>query len=221
MNTRLLCIDSDIFAILAVAKRLDRAAELLGFLPASLRRLPALEHMLARQSSFAQFDQVQKSTILSAAQKIPPFTDSPTSKSVHQKLSTTPGIDPGEATIFAVMTEQPILWVASGDSRCMKSLCANANLADVRNAVASRTICLEAVIYLLIQADGYPETAAALSCVRGHRTVRCLFPDNVSCKPDLPLEGVSSYLRSLCSELGRGFLHCPPCPNSHQGTCTI
>ena len=40
METRLLLIDTDIFILLAAAGLLERVAELLGFSPSEMRRLP-------------------------------------------------------------------------------------------------------------------------------------------------------------------------------------
>ncbi len=219
MNTKFLCIDSDIFAILAAAKRLERVIDLLNFKMDEVRRLPALDHMLRHPKSFSEFSLQQKQVALEMALKIKPLEESPNNSENRQKLVKI-NIDAGEQVLYALVAEQPMTWLASGDIKSMKAL-ADPDLCEIKKMISSRIVCFEASIYLLIKMDGYRSTADAFSSMRQKNAkVRSIFPEKEPLEAN-QMDGIVSYLRSLCSELGRGFLFCPPCPKSHEGDCNL
>lgn len=221
MNNKLICIDSDIFALLAAANRLDRVIELLDFQVSEARRLPPIEYMLKNKKKFNQFSVEQKQAILSVVSRIKPLEDAPKDAELLQRLSGRVDIDFGEQVLFATLVEQPMMWLTTGDIKAMRALNSYPDLQDIKNVISSRIVCLEAAIYLLIREDGYRQTADAFSSIRKqHQTLKCILPEKDP-KEANKLDGVKSNLRMLCKELGRGFLYCPGCPSFREGVCDL
>jgi hypothetical protein len=218
----LLCVDSDIFTLMAAAGRLDRLPALAGVAPDAIRRLAALPHMLAKGKAFRDYPQAARDTALAAANVVPGLTERPTDNNTYNRLAGTPGIDPGEALLFAVMAEQPVYWLATADRRSLVSLATAAEVDDIRQRVAGRVVSFEAVFFRLVEADGLAATAAAFAAVglSTNPKVRTLIRAPGG---DTELAGICSYLRDICRSTGGPghLLHCPPCPQAAAGVCRL
>jgi hypothetical protein len=209
MPDRLLIIDSDIFVLLSAAELLDRVAELLTVLPANVRRLPALPHQLERGRAFKKnyTDKVRATAIAKCGQVVP-LAERPADDERFQRLVDTDNIDEGEALMFALVSEQQHLYLASGDKRSMIALATSGNLADVREAVAGRVVCLEATLRLLVEADGVAKVAAAFASVRdANQTLRVIFSEAAATNEAECLRYIASYFNHLVNQVGAGFLY--------------
>lgn len=210
MSDRILLIDTDIFTLLAGAGLLSRALEVLGFATPETRRLPALPHQL-RGKKFKGFPPATLAAVSTLANGTPELTERPTSDDVVQRLVAVKGIDSGEALLFALMHERPVCWLASGDQRAMQALATTEEVSDIARAVSGRVICLEAVVWLLLQADGYAATAANFRTVRDfNKTLKVFFSDGMDERPEECPSAVRSYLVNLVARIGTGFLFIPP-----------
>jgi hypothetical protein len=106
MAERRLLIDSDAFVLLSGADLLDRGLALLGFDRNSACRLSALPYMIRRGKRFLQLCQPStRDRALAACSVVPEITDRP-SDGLLQTLIAFPGIDDGEALMYALLAEQ-------------------------------------------------------------------------------------------------------------------
>jgi hypothetical protein len=72
-----------------------------------------------------------------------------------ERLQATDGIDIGEARLLAATSGLANFVLMTGDKRCLQVLAAQAELAEVRQRLQGRVICLEQVILRLIQRSGF------------------------------------------------------------------
>ncbi len=223
MSDRQLVIDNDAFVLLAAVGQLDKSIELLGSTVEQTRRLPALPHMLERSlegkgKAFQKFTEAHRQQAIAEAARFTGIEDRPADDEISQLLAPAIGFD---APLYATVVESSALWLNSGDVAAMRKVCGSAEFAAVATAMRGRVVSLESLAYRFIESEGYAAAAAAFGQVGyANKTLKCIFPSAPN--PDDPLESARSYLRTLCSELGRGFLHCPPCPDFlTTGVCRI
>ena len=207
---RLLLIDTDVFVLLAAAGLLERIAGLLGFEPDQVRRLHPVEAQLRRGKKFREkFPETVRTSALAAARTVKPLTERPANDAILQKLVVT-DIDEGEALLFASLVENPAWLLTTGDRRSLAALATHTELAEIRDALAGRLVCLETVLRLLVTTDGVEKIAAAFSCVRDCDTkLRVIFSEANATNIDSCLEGIDSYLASLKREIGNELLFQP------------
>jgi hypothetical protein len=72
-----------------------------------------------------------------------------------ERLQATDGIDIGEARLLAATSELANFLLMTGDKRCLQVLAAQTELAEVRERLQGRVLCLEQVILRLIQRSGF------------------------------------------------------------------
>lgn len=205
MEERILLVDSDVFILFAAAGVLERVAELLGFRLRDVRRLPALPQQLQRSRAFRQrYPEHARLAGSDWCGRIAPLKHRPALDAVAKKLMMLNDIDSGEAEMLSHVAESPFYYLASGDKRSMIALATAPELADIRAAVAGRIICLEAVLALLIRADGPEPVTAAFTPLRTCHKSLTIFFSETDC-----LDAVQDYLDNLVKQTGEGFLMIP------------
>jgi len=211
MGERLLLVDSDIFIILSSAGVLERTAELLGFESEDIRRLPALENQLTRGTKFKKmYPQEIRNAALSCCQGIAPLTERPSDVRILDQLASVSDIHVGEAVMYALMVERPSYLLASGDKRAMQALAANADLRNVRDALAGRILCLEAAVRMLVRRDGVAQVANAFTPLRSvNTTLSIVFSRGAATTKQNCLRALESYLTDLKNAVGDDFLLIP------------
>ena len=209
MADRLLLIDSDMFILLAGAEMLDRTIELLGFHADQCRRFPALESQLRRGKTFLEkYSQTIRGRALAACERIVALRERPEDDDLLESLNIE-GIET-EGLMYALLAEQPLSYLASGDKRAMIALATEPSLADVRKTVAGRVICLETVVALLLDSEGIETVAQAFSPLRtANATLRVVFSQAAATPEAQCREYLKIYLRDLTKQVGPGFLYAP------------
>jgi hypothetical protein len=204
---RLLLIDSDIFILLAGANALEAALGEFGFEIAQARRLDALEHMLRSSKKLRKShapDVIARS--LESCGRVAPIQGSAPDPDLVQLLADTPDIDSGEVALLSHLVRNDSHFLASGDKRWMRALCAQERLAGIRAAVAGRVICLEVIVESLLNLWGIDRLIQVFAPVRtSHTTLKVLFGggqiDERNCR-----DGIRAHLEELESQVGPGFL---------------
>lgn len=223
MNDRQLIIDNDAFVLLAAVGLLNKCIDLLGFSIGQARRLPALPHMLAKSiegksKAFQKFTIDHRRQAASQTERVERILLRPDDDEYSQLLAPAIRFD---APLYATVAESSAIWLHSGDVSAMRKVCGSEDFAMVANAMRGRVISLESLAYRFVESEGYSAAATAFGPVRyANKTIQCIF--SAEPNPEDPLESARSYLRSLCSTLGRGFLHCPPCHDFRAtGVCRL
>ncbi len=209
---RLLLVDSDLFILLSAAGLLERTANLLGFSMGEMRRLPALPHMLRGNRRMKRdFPEAVRETAIRVADSVQQLEGRPTNNDVMQRLIAVQYIDGGEALLFAHLVERPGWLLTSGDLRATRALGQAGDCQDIREAIQGRVVCLEAVVRLLVEADGVEPIATAFRPVRDQNAqLRIFFSEANSTNRERCLEAVRSYFNDLVNSYGCSFLFWPP-----------
>jgi hypothetical protein len=209
MAERLLYVDTDLFILLAAAGLLDRAARLLGFEMADVRRLDPLSHQLKRSGGLSRkYDENSRRAALEACDRVAAITERPDDDRLLDRLASIDDIDDGEALMLALAAENGASYLASGDKRAMIALVTRVEVRDVRDRVAGRIVCLEALVKLLVNADGVTPIATAFAPVcPSNRTLSIFFAAGAATTPENCLPLIESYVRDLERQLGIDFLY--------------
>ena len=152
-------------------------------------------------------------TVLQAAVRtahaITPLTERPVDLASIDALALISGIDLGEAELFALLAEHDGHYLTTGDSRALVALAVREEVAELRQRVAGRLICLESVLKLLVDRNGAKATAQAFRALKTHRTIGVLLSDPQARSDDVCLKGIDSYLNDLVQRTGSDFLYIP------------
>lgn len=210
MGDAVLLIDSDAFLLLAGTGLLDRALQLLNFDKSRVFRLPPLPHMIGRSASIKKrYRADARLAAQLACTEIKGVAARP-DDDLLQQLIAVPEIDEGEALLYGLLAERPTCLLASGDKRAMVALGTRPEVASIRQMVASRVICLETVLRLLVIEDGPTAVGGKLlNAVASHKTLEVVFsPRNINDQKRC-LAALDSYIADLKRQVGQGFLYEP------------
>ena len=210
MSDRLLLIDTDMLVLLAGSGTLGDVLQTLGFEPRQIRRLAAATRQFQHGRAFK--DNYAASVLQAAvrtAHAITPLTERPVDPASFDALAAISDIDVGEAELFALLAEHDGYYLTTGDSRALVALAVREEVAELRQRVAGRLICLESVLRLLVDRNGAEATAQAFRALRTHRTIGVLLSDPQARSDDVCLQGIDSYLNNLVEKTGSDFLYSP------------
>ncbi len=208
MSSPLLLIDTDLFVLLAGAGLLPDLAECLGIPPKNIRRLPSLQYQIKSKRFIDKIPVAELERLQQTICDVPAWTDSPADTAVLDRLAAVPGIDPGEALLFATLYEQPVYLLASGDKRSMIALGNAPDLDDVRTALEKRILSLETALILLIRKIGAMAVGSALQPLgRKYTTIDILFGHKTEFDDNISLAQIHSYLDDLVAQIGPPLLY--------------
>lgn len=211
MTKRLLLLDNDAFILLAGAGVLRETVEMLGFAFNDARRLPTLIHMLRKPSRSLQGypkDVLQRA--LEDCDRVPALEDVPTTETVGVFAESAADVQDGEALLLGVAAEHSLYLLASNDKRAMRGVATDAALKSIRDAVAGRIICMEAIVKKTIMTHG-PVVAAEKLKMLGKldKRIGIILSPASSGRAEDCIEAAQSFLNGLNAELGEGFLFEP------------
>lgn len=179
-----LLFDSDAFCKLGVAGLLKPCADLFGVTLQECGRLPALPHMLRRGRLVREYGAEICMGLLSVCE------DMPTVPRVTGRILTTlaaqPGIDPGEALLFARVAEHGG-WVISGDKRSLVSL---SEMRSLHARLEHRIATIEGVFLALCKQRDPAEMRDSVRLVRPYDATLdiCVLPNGLP-----SIVGLQSY----------------------------
>lgn len=113
-----------------------------------------------------------------------------------------PGIDPGEAILFAYGAGEPEAVIVTGDKRAIRALCAAPEATEVAAALAGRVLCIETLFAGLVGQD----FAATQTRVRKNgevdKALTAIFGVAAPATRASVLEGLDSYQNALRAQTG-------------------
>jgi hypothetical protein len=209
---RLLFVDSDAFVLLAGAGMLEKCAGLLGFPLSNTRRLDALPYMLKKGRLPKSYPADAIAAAMSTCTAIAALTAAPSEQS-SAWVTDAPGIDPGEAFLFAHMLDDPRTLLLTGDKRALVALAGTPSLAAVATSVAGRVVCVEAALSLLVRNLGISQVAPAFQPLRtASATLRVVFSEVLCADQNQCLDALEGYFSALNAETGGTLLWRPSVP---------
>lgn len=194
-------VDTDAFCKLGLAGLLPDAVSSLGAQIADCERLPALPHMLRRGSLPKRFGLENCQSLLEVADSIRPLQ--PVAGDWLDRFLPVPGIDPGEAQLFAAAADRRQL-VLSNDKRALRAI---VNVEGAAQALSGLIVTLEAVLIALHDSIGAATLRTRIAPLRPlDTTVGICFSDGNTDS----LSAAWSYFDSLASEVAPLELWRPP-----------
>lgn len=204
-------IDSDAFLLLSGAGALDSTLDLLGVEVADAMRLDPLPHMIERSASIRQrYDSATREAAKANCRRIAPITVAP-SPQVTEALSIVDEIDAGEVILYGLAIEHPSILLASNDKRAMRAISQTPSLATIRNAVAGRVVCLEAILGMHIRADGVAAAANRFApVIHADTMLQVVLTHHNIHNPADCRDALASYTTALRQDVGADFLYAAP-----------
>jgi hypothetical protein len=185
-----LLIDSDAFSKLGAAGLLQEAAKVLGVPWSECHRLAALPYMLKKGRFAKKLGPSLCAELLPLAEQLLVVPAGPAE--LVETLTAIPGIDPGEALLFAAAANSKDL-LLSGDKRALRSVKEVPGLAE---RLKRRVVTLEAILLALCTKMGDDHLRSMVGPVLSLDTViRIAFLDA------RPAEGLKSYFDAQAKEV--------------------
>jgi hypothetical protein len=145
-------LDNDILLKLSAVDLLDESIAALGFNPEDLRVLDTARHVFRRNRKVStKYSEVVRDRAIEFVKTCQTIVPEVTGEFIVLNRL----LDVGEATLVAATCEVLPFVLMTGDKRCLQVLAAQAELAEVRQRLQGRVICLEQVILRLIQRSGF------------------------------------------------------------------
>lgn len=186
-----LLIDNDVIQKLAVLDAFDAA---LGTVPNAGRFvLPSARFRFAKAGRKLGVDAAVRAE--NFAKACTPLPAEPPDVARYQH---TPGIDVGEALLFATAAHDAdtVLW--TGDKRSLEALALEPNLKDVVDKLAGRVRCFEQIVLAMLDSEGFawllPRVVAAPDC---DRSLTSVFGSKERSVEPSVREGLASYIGAI------------------------
>jgi hypothetical protein len=145
-------LDNDILLKLSAVDLLDESIAALGFNPEDLRVLDTARHVFRRNRKVStKYSEVVRDRAIEFVKTCQTIVPEATGEFIVLNRL----LDVGEATLVAATREVLPFVLMTGDKRCLQVLAAQVELAEVRERLQGRVICLEQVILRLIQRSGF------------------------------------------------------------------
>lgn len=202
----MLLLDTDMLVLLLASGTMECVVRQLGYNIEDVRRLPAAIHQVRKSSSFRNtYGEAVLQQIAPLIERIPevPFTHD------LELLDTLCDVvDVGEAQLMALAAENKCALLASGDKRAINDLAGSHAAKDCLRKLQGRIICLEAVLWMLVNHSGAQKTREAFSPVMSHRTLKILLSEHAVAQEERCLGGILSYFNDL-AKTSDGLLYNP------------
>jgi hypothetical protein len=125
------------------------------------------------------------------------------SAEVLSPLTEVPGIDQGEAILFASAAAEPGTLLASGDKRSLIALATDARCAALARSLAGRVLCFEQAVLAAIRIVGYEHTRARIAPERTRdKVIDIAFSRGLETSKENAVEAIESYIRDLRAQTG-------------------
>ena len=200
----LLYIDNDALLKLARYGLLKEALVSLGCTESDVRVLPT-----ARYSLMPHKDRLRRCKDEASAQRLANFLAAAGQLDLGSvdaaqldELVASPGIDAGEAQLFAAAATQSDARIITGDKRALAALCSTPALASAVTALAGRIVAVETVFAMLTDADFSITQSRVRANPDVDKALTAIFGVSVSATLESVRAGLYSYESHLRATTG-------------------
>jgi hypothetical protein len=212
-----LFIDNDALLKLANYDLLDTALMMFGIQPKDINVLATAKYVLLPGK-----DRLRHCKTEETAQRLENFllkaiklNAESVASEVLDALYVKPGIDAGEALIFAMAASDPDSYVITGDKRALAAMHDGKGLGDVRGALAGRVFSLELLFLFLIKCDFARVQAGVRSQPSVDKALTIAFGLSAPASFESVRHALNSYVEHL-RRLTGALLHSFPAASSGQ-----
>lgn len=186
-----LLVDTDMLILLTASGMLNPVARRLGYSPSQVRRLSPVVHQIRKSKRMRDtYGEQILASIVGDIEQIA-CVDPPPITCMLDALSKV--VDVGEALLMTVAASTASTLLVSGDKRAIRDLAASGPKSCVR-ALNGRIVCLEAVIWMLIEDLGLRAIQTAFSALMHHKTLGIILGNTGEAEC---LEAARSYYNDL------------------------
>jgi hypothetical protein len=188
-------LDNDILLKLSAVDLLDESIAALGFNPEDLRVLDTARHVFRRNRKVStKYSEVVRDRAIEFVKTCQTIVPEVTGEFIVLNRL----LDVGEATLVAATCEVLPFVLMTGDKRCLQVLAAQAELAEVRQRLQGRVICLEQVILRLIQRSGFDWVKArVVPMMACDMALRACFGSGALATETNVVEALEGYIATL------------------------
>lgn len=210
-ESTLVYIDNDILLKLCACDLFWSAINTLKFAKNNLRVLDSAQYVFRKVKDDSKRSGKHKKSIAETYDSIDPMirkkaidvvecleTVKANSSNPFIDLNNCPGLDQGEAILIEAAMTRRSFYFMSGDKKCFHSLGRHKELAVARERLSGRVICLEQVIRLLIEVEGFERVRDKVVPVREcDQALKVIFGSGMLSEMENSLVALSNYLDKL------------------------
>ncbi len=199
-------IDNDALLKLAQYGLLEEALRSLNCTPGDVRVLPT-----ARYSLIPQKDRLRRCKDEASAGRLEAFLmsvgvldPSAVDAMLMDELIALPGVDVGEAQLFAAAATQSAALIVTGDKRALAALCSAPTVANAVTALSGRIVAVEMVFAMLTDGDFSITQSRVRAKPEVDKALTAIFGASAPASLDSVREGLRSYqghLRTITGDL--------------------
>lgn len=200
----LVLMDNDAALKLARYDLLDQALLTMGCTPGEVRVLHTASYALLPAKAPLRHckDEASADRLRAFLRQVGAVDQAAVNTEWLDALVEIPGIDPGEALLFALAATQPDAIIVTGDKRAMRALCAAPEASGIVAALAGRVLCMETLFRGLVE----QEFALTQQRVRANgeidKALAAIFGVTNPAPLDSVQQGLDSYEGALRAETG-------------------
>ena len=197
-------IDNDALLKLAQYGLLEEALRSLNCAQRDVRVLPTASYSLMPQK-----DRLRRCKDEASAARLETFLASVgqldaglVDATLLDELIALPGVDVGEAQLFAAAAAQSEVLIVTGDKRALAALCSAPTVANAVTALSGRIVALEIVFAMLTDGDFAVTQSRVRAKPEVDKALTAIFGVSVPASLDSVREGLHSYVGHLRANTG-------------------
>jgi hypothetical protein len=196
LDSRLVYIDNDIILKLCACDLFWDAVASLKFTKDNLRVLDSAQFVFrGNRKVKKQYEDKVRTRAITVVKRLETVK---ANDFHHFRNVNLPDVNPGELLLIGKAITQPSFYFMSGDKRCFRALWKHKELAEAREKLCGRVICLEQVIRFLIEARGFDLVRDRVVPIREcDQALKAIFGSGGRSEKKKSLETLSSYLEEL------------------------
>ncbi len=197
--SRVLFLDNDAILKLVACHLFWETVAALGSTPEELHVLSDAKYVFKKSrrviSKYPEAIRINAISIVEGCQAIKPDFNSELPELEIE------GIDPGERLLISATRNESAFYLVTGDKRCLKALAAASQLAEIRERLQGRVICLEQVIFKLIEIQGFDKVLNKVLLGRDYdKALASVFGSGERATEENVLLGLLAYIEDLRQE---------------------
>lgn len=192
--------------LLVASGTLECVAQHLGYTIEDVRRLPAAIHQVRKSSSFR--NTYGEAILQRVAPLIEGILEAPFPENVELLDALCDVVDVGEAQLMALAVANKCTLLASGDKRAINDLANSGAAEGCVVELQGRIVCLEAVLWMLVNESDAQKIRVAFNPVISHKTLKIVLSEHAVEQDERCLSGIRSYFNDI-AKTSRGLLFNP------------
>ncbi len=189
-------LDNDIILKLVACSLFSEAVSSIGVTETNLRVLSDAKYVFRKSRRVVQkYPQTIRESAILIVDRCTKIQPEPSEELKKLQIE---GIDPGELILISATRYEESFYLTTGDKRCLTALATAPQLAEIRQRLIGRVICLEQLILKLIDTQGFDEVLAKVLPAREYDTaLKAIFGSGEKATQENILQALEGYIEDL------------------------